>query len=105
MYVLLRYLMLYAITAADALRHAFFQVSTLITSTGFSTTDYDLWPQTSKTVLIVVMFIGACAGSTGGGIKVSRIIILVKSIKKELASYIHPKCIQKIWRNENKWTF
>lgn len=83
-------------TASDALRHAFFQVSTLITSTGFSTTDYDLWPQTSKTVLIVVMFIGACAGSTGGGIKVSRVIILVKSIKKELASYIHPKCIQKI---------
>ena len=83
-------------SAADALRHAFFQVSTLITSTGFSTTDYDLWPQTAKTVLILVMFIGACAGSTGGGIKVSRIIILVKSIKKELGSYIHPKSIQKI---------
>lgn len=83
-------------TAADALRHAFFQVSTLITSTGFSTTDYDLWPQTAKTVLILVMFIGACAGSTGGGIKVSRVIILVKSIKKELVSYIHPKSIQKI---------
>lgn len=81
-------------TIADALRHAFFQVSTLITSTGFSTTNYDLWPQTSKTVLILVMFIGACAGSTGGGIKVSRIIILVKTIKKELTSYIHPKSIQ-----------
>lgn len=83
-------------TTANALRHAFFQVSTLITSTGFSTTDYDLWPQTAKTVLILVMFIGACAGSTGGGIKVSRVIILVKSIKKELGSYIHPKSIQKI---------
>lgn len=83
-------------SAADALRHSFFQVSTLITSTGFSTTDYDLWPQTAKTVLILIMFIGACAGSTGGGIKVSRIIILVKSIKKELGSYIHPKSIQKI---------
>lgn len=81
---------------SDALRHAFFQVSTLMTSTGFSTTDYDLWPQTSKTVLVLVMFIGACAGSTGGGIKVSRIIILFKSIKKELTSYIHPKSILKI---------
>lgn len=67
-----------------------------MTSTGFSTTDYDLWPQTSKTVLVLVMFIGACAGSTGGGIKVSRIIILFKSIKKELTSYIHPKSIIKI---------
>lgn len=81
---------------ADTLRHAFFQVSTLMTSTGFSTTDYDLWPQASRTVLIMVMFIGACAGSTGGGIKVSRIIILFKTIKKELASYIHPKSILKI---------
>ena len=81
---------------SDAMRHTFFQVSTLITSTGFSTTDYDLWPQTSKTVLVLVMFIGACAGSTGGGIKVSRIIILFKSIKKELTSYIHPKSIIKI---------
>ncbi len=81
---------------SDAMRHTFFQVSTLMTSTGFSTTDYDLWPQTSKTVLVLVMFIGACAGSTGGGIKVSRIIILFKSIKKELTSYIHPKSIIKI---------
>lgn len=83
-------------SASDALRHAFFQVSTLMTSTGFSTTDYDLWPQASKTVLVMVMFIGACAGSTGGGIKVSRIIILFKTIKKELVSYIHPKSIMKI---------
>lgn len=79
----------------DALRHAFFQVATLITSTGFSTTDFNLWSQTAKTVLILIMFIGACAGSTGGGIKVSRIMILVKTIKKELNSYIHPKSIQK----------
>lgn len=83
-------------TTSDAFRYAFFQVSTLITSTGFSTTDYDLWPQASKTVLIMVMFIGACAGSTGGGIKVSRIIIFFKSIKKELLYYIHPKSILKI---------
>ncbi len=85
-----------ASSALEALRHAFFQVSTLITSTGYSTVDFNQWPQTAKTVLILLMFIGACAGSTGGGIKVSRIIILLKTIKKELASYIHPKSIQKI---------
>lgn len=83
-------------TASDALRHAFFQVSTLITSTGYSTTDFNLWPQASKTVLIIVMFIGACAGSTGGGIKVSRIMIFCKTIRKELLYYIHPKSIFKI---------
>ena len=55
-----------------------------------------IWPQTSRTILVILMFIGACAGSTGGGIKVSRIIILFKSIKKELTSYIHPKSISKI---------
>lgn len=82
--------------AADALRHAFFQVGSLITSTGYSTLDYDLWPETCKCVLILLMFIGACAGSTGGGIKVSRIVLLLKTIAKELNSYIHPKSIKKI---------
>lgn len=80
----------------DALRHAAFQVGSIITTTGFSTTDFDQWPQTSKTVLVLLMFIGACAGSTGGGIKVSRIVILVKTVGKELHSYIHPKSIRKV---------
>lgn len=83
-------------TALEALRHASFQIASLITSTGYSTIDFNLWSGTAKTVLILVMFIGACAGSTGGGIKVSRIIILTKTIKKELNSYIHPKSIQKM---------
>lgn len=81
---------------ADALRHSFFQVASIITTTGFSTGDFDLWSQTSKTVLVLLMFIGACAGSTGGGIKVSRFIILIKTIFKELDSYIHPRSIKKI---------
>lgn len=81
---------------SDALRHAAFQVASIITTTGFSTGDFDLWSQTSKTVLVLLMFIGACAGSTGGGIKVSRFIILVKTIFKELNSYIHPRSIKKI---------
>lgn len=80
----------------DALTHAAFQVSSIITTTGFSSIDFDLWPEASKTILVLLMFIGACAGSTGGGIKVSRFILLIKTIMKELNSYIHPKIIKKI---------
>ncbi len=80
----------------DALTHASFQVASIITTTGYSTTDFNLWSQTCKTVLVILMFIGACAGSTGGGIKVSRLVILFKTIRKELNSYIHPKSVQKI---------
>lgn len=83
-------------SAFEALTHSAFQVSSIMTSTGFSSTDFNLWPQASKTILVLLMFIGACAGSTGGGIKVSRIIILFKTIFKELNSYIHPKIIKKI---------
>lgn len=80
----------------DALTHASFQVASIITTTGYSTTDFNLWSQTCKTVLVILMFIGACAGSTGGGIKVSRLVILFKTMRKELNSYIHPKSVQKI---------
>lgn len=79
-----------------ALTDACFQVASIITTTGFSTADFDQWSQTCKTVLVILMFIGACAGSTGGGIKVSRFIIWIKTLIKELNSYIHPKSIQKI---------
>lgn len=81
---------------SEAVRHAFFQVGSIITTTGFSTVDFDKWPQLSKTILILLMFSGACAGSTGGGIKVSRLIILMKSIKKELSMIIHPRMVKKI---------
>ena len=82
--------------ALDALRHASFQVGSIITTTGFSSVDFNLWPEASRTILVLLMFIGACAGSTGGGIKVSRVMILIKTIIKELNSYIHPKSIKKI---------
>lgn len=82
--------------AFNAITDAAFQVASLISSTGFSTADFNLWPSTSKTILVLIMFIGACAGSTGGGIKVSRLIILIKTVLKELTSYIHPKSIRKI---------
>lgn len=81
---------------ADTLRHAFFQVGSIITTTGFATTDFNLWPQISKTILVILMFVGACAGSTGGGIKVSRITILFKTIRKELALLSHPRLVKKI---------
>lgn len=80
----------------ETLTHASFQVASIITTTGFSSIDFDMWPEASKTILVLLMFIGACAGSTGGGIKVSRFLILIKTIIKELASYIHPKSIKKI---------
>ena len=77
----------------DAIRASSFQVSSVITSTGFSTADYNAWPTLSKTVLIVLMFIGACAGSTGGGFKVARIVMLFKMIKQELRHVIHPRSV------------
>ncbi len=80
----------------EALRHSFFQVSSIITTTGFSTADFNIWPEFSKTILVIIMFIGACAGSTGGGMKVSRIIILLKGIGKELKLAAHPKSVHKI---------
>lgn len=80
----------------DALTHSSFQVASIITTTGFSTVDFNTWPQVCKTVLVLLMFVGACAGSTGGGIKVSRLVILVKTVIKELHSYIHPLSVRKI---------
>lgn len=83
-------------TLSETVRHAFFQVGSIITTTGYATTDFDLWPSLSKTILVILMFIGACAGSTGGGMKVSRLVILFKTIRKELSLIIHPREIRKI---------
>ncbi len=83
----------------DNLRTVAFQVSSIMTTTGFATTDFDAWPEFSRLVLVLLMFIGACAGSTGGGIKVSRIIILVKSMVREFGSYLFPKRVKTIKMN------
>jgi len=80
----------------DAISKASFQVASIITTTGYSTTDFDLWPHFSKTILLWLMFIGACAGSTGGGTKVSRVMTWVRTTKKELSSYIHPRGVKKV---------
>lgn len=76
-----------------AFRYASFQVASVIATTGFCTADFNLWPELSKVVLLGIMVIGACAGSTGGGIKVSRFLILVKSIKQEVRRMLHPKAV------------
>ena len=78
----------------EAFHHAAFQVGSIITTTGFATTDFDLWPAASKVILVMLMFVGACAGSTGGGIKVSRWIILVRNIRKEFRHILHPQSVQ-----------
>ncbi len=83
-------------SASDALRHAAFQVGSIMSTTGFSSVDFDLWPQAAKTMLVLLTFIGGCAGSTAGGMKVSRIVIAIKTMLKELNAYLHPKSIKKI---------
>ena len=82
--------------AGHTVRDAAFQVASIITTTGYSTTDFDLWPSFSKTILLTLMMIGACAGSTGGGIKVSRVLIMAKEIKEEIRSLLHPRSIRKM---------
>lgn len=81
---------------SDGIRHAFFQVTNILSTAGFATDDYNLWPNASKMILLVLMFIGACAGSTGGGIKVSRIVIAFKSTWSEIRYMIHPRRIKNI---------
>lgn len=83
-------------TFRNALHQSGFQVASIITTTGYATTDFNQWPICAKTILVLLMFIGACAGSTGGGIKVSRLIILLKALGKELHYYVHPKGIKTI---------
>ena len=83
-------------TVGDTIKHAFFTTATIISSTGFSSTDFDLWPWGSKCLLVLMMFSGACAGSTGGGLKMSRIVILFKGVLLELRTAIHPKQVKKV---------
>ena len=85
-----------------AFRYAAFQVASVITTTGFYTADYELWPELSKAVLLTVMFIGACAGSTGGGIKVCRFVILCKSIRQEIRKILHPNVVTMVKINGKK---
>lgn len=79
-----------------ALTDAAFQVASIITTTGFATCDFNLWPSLSKTILVILMVTGACAGSTGGGLKFSRVLILIKAVRQEIHSFIHPRSVKAV---------
>lgn len=81
-------------TTEETVRQSAFQVSSVITTTGFATTNFDLWPSFSKGILFLLMFIGGCAGSTAGGLKVSRIVIIFKQIRREVQRLLHPRSVK-----------
>lgn len=83
----------------EAFQCAIFQVASIVSTTGYGTVDFNLWPALSQTIMVLLMLMGACAGSTGGGFKVSRLIILLKSIKNEIRAIIHPRSVQKVYSN------
>ena len=83
-------------TAEETIRHAAFQVSTIMTTTGFATTDFDLWPSFSKGLLLMLMIVGACAGSTGGGLKCARVLMLFKILRRNIRQVLHPRKVQVI---------
>ena len=89
----------YYSTLGETIRHVAFQVSSIITTTGFATTDFDLWPSFSKTILLCLMVVGACAGSTGGGIKVARVLLLFKSLRRSLFQMLHPRRVSLVRNN------
>lgn len=83
-------------TARETVRHAAFQVSSIMTTTGFATTDFDRWPSFSKAILLCLMVVGACAGSTGGGIKCARVVLLAKGMRRNIRRALHPREIQTV---------
>ena len=86
-------------TLAETVRHAAFQVSTIITTTGFATTDFDLWPAFSKSLLVFLMLVGACAGSTGGGLKCARLLLLMKNLGRNIQQTVRPRKVQVVRSN------
>ena len=87
-------------TLEETIRHAAFQVGSIITTTGFATVDFDLWPSFSKTILLCLMVVGACAGSTGGGLKVARLLLIFKSLRRNIRQMLNPKKVQVIRNND-----
>ena len=85
----------------ETIRHAAFQVGSIITTTGFSTVDFDLWPSFSRTILMCLMVVGACAGSTGGGLKVARLLLLLKGLRRNIGQMLNPRKVQVIRNNRS----
>ena len=88
-------------TLEEAVRHAAFTVSTIITTTGFATTDFDLWPAFSKAIIMLLMIVGACAGSTGGGLKIARMMLLMKGLRRNILQTLSPRKVMVIRNNKN----
>ena len=86
-------------STSETVKHAAFQVGSIITTTGFATTNYDLWPSFSKTILLCLMVVGACAGSTGGGLKVARLLLLIKGLRRNIRQMLNPRKVQVIRNN------
>jgi trk system potassium uptake protein TrkH len=87
-------------TLQEAIRHAAFQVGSLVSSTGFASTDFDLWPSFSKAILMCIMVFGACAGSTGGGLKIARMLLIFKSLRRNIRQTLNPKKVQVVRNND-----
>ena len=83
-------------STSEGIRAAYFQVTSISSTTGFSTVDFDQWPTVSRMILVVLMFIGACAGSTAGGLKVSRLVLLYKTIRREIRHLLHPRSVTSV---------
>ena len=83
-------------TLGEAIRHVFFTVSSLMSTTGFTTVDFNLWPELSRTVIVLLFFTGACAGSTCGGLKISRLLILIRGALNEVGNLVHPHRVKKV---------
>ena len=86
-------------TLEETIRHAAFQVGSIITTTGYATTDFDLWPSFSRTLLLCLMVVGACAGSTGGGLKVARLLLLLKGLRRNIRKMLTPRKVEVVRNN------
>ena len=86
-------------TLEETIRHVAFQVGSIITTTGFSTVDFDLWPSFSKTILVCLMMVGACAGSTGGGMKIARLMLIMKSLRRNIRKTLNPRKVMAVRNN------
>ncbi len=87
-------------TLEETIRHAAFQVSSIMTTTGYTTTDYDLWPGISKAILLLLMIVGACAGSTGGGLKCMRVLLLFKALRRNIRQILNPRKVLVVRSND-----
>jgi len=88
-------------TLEETVRHSSFTVATIITTTGYATTDFDLWPAFSKSIIMVLMIVGACAGSTGGGLKVARVMLLAKNLRRNIGQTLNPRKVMAVRNNGN----